>query len=94
MLAASLAVAASNYKVTLPSDLFAGDVKLKAGEYTMTLDGKLAIFKKGKEAIPIPFIVDKNDKKFEATTLELSGSKIESIDLGGTDMKVIFRSSH
>jgi hypothetical protein len=94
MLAASVASAASSYKVTLPSDLFAGDVQLKSGEYTMTFEGKQAVFKRGKESIQIPAIVEKNDKKFQNTTLELTGSKIQSIDIGGTDMKIMFRSSH
>ena len=88
ILAASVASAASSYKVTLPSDLFAGDVQLKAGEYTMTLEGKQAVFKKGKESIQIPAIVEKNDKKFMVTVLELNGAKIQSIDIGGTDMKL------
>jgi hypothetical protein len=91
--AVSVANAASSYKVTLPSDLFAGDVQLKAGEYTMTLEGKQAVFKKGKDSVQVPFNIEKNEKKFPDTTLELDGSKIQSIDLGGTDMKIMFRSS-
>jgi hypothetical protein len=94
LLTASVASAASSYKVTLPSDLFAGETQLKAGEYTMTLEGKLAVFKKGKESIQIPAIVEKNDKKYADTTLEISGTKIQSIDIGGTDMKIMFRASH
>jgi hypothetical protein len=94
LLAAVVASAASSYKVTLQSDLFAGDVQLKAGEYTMTLEGKQVVFKKGKESFQIPFSIEKNEKKFKATTLEIDGSKIHSIDLEGTDMKIMFRSSH
>jgi hypothetical protein len=94
LLSASVASAASSYKVTLPSDLFAGDTQLKKGEYTMTLEGKQAVFKRGKESIQIPVFVEKNDKKFGDTTLEISGTKIQSIDLGGTDMKIMFRPSH
>jgi len=86
--------AASSYKVSLPSDLFAGDVLLKAGDYTMTLEGKQAVFKKGKESIQIPAVVEKNDRKFSNTNLELMGTTIQAIDLGGTDMKIMFRSSH
>jgi hypothetical protein len=94
LLAASVAGAASSYKFTLPSDLFAGDIQLKAGDYTVTLEGKLAVFKRGKESIQIPAFVEKNDKKFSDTTLEISGSRIHGIDLGGTDIKLMFRSSH
>lgn len=97
MASAALALssyAASSYKVTLPSDLSAGDVLLKAGDYALTLEGKQAVFKKGKESIQIPFVVDKNPTKFPHTTLELMGSKIQAIDIGGTDMKILFRPSH
>jgi len=94
MLAAGIASAASSYKVTLPSDLSAGGVLLKAGEYTLTLEGKQAVLKRGKESFQIPAIVEKNDKKFEETILETTGSTIQSIDLRGTDMKIMFRSDH
>lgn len=93
ILMANIAGAASSYKVTLPSDLTAGDMQLKAGEYTLTLEGKQAVFKKGKESISILADVEKNGKKFPDTTLELKSGKIEAIDIGGTDMKITFRSS-
>ena len=94
LLAASVASAASSYKFTLPSDLFAGDVQLKAGDYTLSLEGKEAVFTKGKTVIRVPAIVDKNEKKFQETGLELSGSKIQSIDLGGTNIMIKFRATH
>jgi hypothetical protein len=94
ILMASIASAAASYKINLPSDLFAGDTKLKAGDYTLTLEGKQAVFKKGKESIQIPVDVEKNEKKFSDTTLELDGAKIQAIDIGGTDMRITFRSSH
>lgn len=94
ILLTSVASAASSYKVTLPSDLSAGNVQLKAGDYTLTLEGKQVVLKRGKESTQIPAIVEKNDKKFQDTTLELAGSKIQAIDIGGTDMKIMFRSAH
>jgi hypothetical protein len=93
VLAASLASAASSYKVTLTSDLSAGDVQLKTGEYSMTLEGKQAIFKRGKESIQIPVYVEKNDSKFPHTMLEIDGVTIRAIDLGGTDLRIMFRRS-
>ncbi len=93
ILAAGVASAASSYKVTLPSDLSAGDVQLKAGEYTLTLEAKQVVLKKGKESFQIPAVVEKNDRKFSDTKLELMGSKIQAIDIGGTDMKILFRRS-
>jgi hypothetical protein len=78
----------------VPSNRTAGDVPIKAGDYILTLEGKQVVLKRGKESIQIPALVEKNDKKFPVTTLELMGSKIEAIDLGGTDMKITFRPSH
>jgi hypothetical protein len=94
VLLASFAYAASSYMVTLPSDLLAGDVPLKAGTYVLTLEGRDAVFTKGKLVVRVPYIVDKNDKKFPETGIEVSGAKIASIDLGGTNMMVKFRPSH
>jgi hypothetical protein len=91
--AASMASAASSYKVDVPSNLSAGDVQLKAGQYTITLEGKQAIFKKGKESIQIPVFVEKNPSKFSDTLLEIDGMTIYAIDLGGTDIKILFRRS-
>jgi hypothetical protein len=91
---AGVAGAASSYKVMLPSDLSAGDTQLKAGEYTLTLVGKQVVFKKGKESIEVPATVEKNDKKFRDTRLEVSGTKLQSIDIGGTDMMIMFRPPH
>jgi hypothetical protein len=94
LLPAAVATAASSYKINLPTDLVAGDVPLKAGAYIVTLEGKEAVFTKGKTVIRVPIIVDKNEKKFPETGLETSGSQIQSIDLGGTNIIVKFRASH
>jgi hypothetical protein len=86
--------AASSYKVTLPSDLFAGETQLKAGEYTLTVEAKQVVLKKGKESFSIPAVVEKNTSKFQETVLELTGTKIQAIDIGGTDLRIILRSAH
>lgn len=85
------AVAASAYKVTLPSDLSVGGTKLKSGDYTVSVEGKQAIFKRGKDTFSIPVDVEKGDKKFSQTTLELDGANIKRIDLGGTDSILVFQ---
>ncbi len=83
LLLASVASAASGHKVTLPSDLSVGDVQLNAGVYILTVEGKQAVFKKGKESIPVPAVVDKNTTKFQETTLEIEGNKIQAVDIAG-----------
>ncbi len=85
------ALAASSYKVTLPSDLSVGGTKLKSGEYTVSVERALAIFKKGKDTFQIPVDVEKADKKFSQTTLELSGNTVKVINLGGTDNILVFK---
>ena len=64
--------------------------KLKAGDYIVTIEGKQAVFKKGKDTFPVPVDVEKADKKFSTTSLELAGDAIKAIDLGGTDNILVF----
>lgn len=89
-----IAIAASSYKVSLPSDLLFGGITLKAGNYNVSLEGKNAVFKKGKDSIPIRVNIEKNATKFSDTKLEISASTINAIDLGGTDMIITFRKSN
>jgi hypothetical protein len=91
---ALLSAAASSYKVTLPSDLSIGDAKLKSGEYTVSLQGKEAVFKMGKLSISVPVDIEKGAKKFSETTLEMSGGNLRVINLGGTDTILVFQAPH
>jgi hypothetical protein len=86
-----MASAASSYKVTLPSDLSAGDVMLKAGDYKVEVEGNQATFKQGKQAIQVPATVETGTSKFSDTTLEASGTNLQAIDIGGTTMKIVFK---
>lgn len=88
------AFAASSYKVTLPSDLSVGGTKLKSGEYLVSIEGKQAVFKRGKDSIQILVDVEKGDKKFSQTTLEISGDTVRMINLGGTDTILVFEPPH
>jgi hypothetical protein len=91
---AVLSFAASSYKVMLPSDVSIGDTKLKSGEYTVTLQGKQAVFKNGKVSISVPVDVEKSPRKFSETTLEMTGGSLRVINLGGTDSILVFQPSH
>lgn len=84
---------ASSYTVTLTSDLMAGGTQLKAGDYKVQVEGKQAVFKKGKETIQVPADVENSPSKFSDTTLESSGGNLQAIDIGGTTMKLVFKSS-
>lgn len=89
-LAAIPAFAASSYKVTLPSDVSIGSAKLKAGEYTVSVQNKQAVFKRGKTTIQVPVDVEKSDHKFSDNAFEMSGNDLRVIDLRGTDTMLVF----
>lgn len=91
-LALSVAGAASSYSVTLPSDLSAGGVTLKAGNYKVTVENNEATFKQGKQEIKVPASIENAPTKFSDTSLEASGANLQAIDLGGTTMKIVFKS--
>lgn len=92
-LALSVASAASAYSVTLPSDLSAGGVMLKAGNYKVTVENNQATFRQGKEEVKVPASVEQSTNKFSDTSLEASGTSLQAIDIGGTTMKIVFRSA-
>jgi hypothetical protein len=86
--------AASTYQVTLPSDVLIAETKVKSGDYTVVVDGKTAVFKKGKVSISIPVDIEKGPEKFSRTTLETDGMTLRVINLGGTNTMLVFRSPH
>lgn len=87
--ALGIASAASSYKVNIPSDIWAGDTQLKAGDYKVTVEGNMATFMKGKQTVQVPASVEKATVKVPETVLESSGTKLEAIDIGGTTTKIV-----
>jgi hypothetical protein len=92
-LALGVASAASSYKVTIPADTWAGDTQIKAGDYKVTMTGSQAVFTMGKQTVQVAASVEKNASKFSDTMLESSGTKLNAIDVGGTDTKIVFKST-
>ncbi len=88
-----IAGAASIYKVTLPSDLSAGTVMLKAGDYRVEVNGDQATFRQGKQEIKVPVSVEKSARKFSDTTVESSGTNLQAIDVGGTTTKIVVKTA-
>jgi hypothetical protein len=88
-----VASAASSYKITLPSDLSAGSVTLKAGDYKVEVEGDQATFKQGKQEVKVPVTVETSASKFPDTTVESSGTNLQAIDIGGTTTKLIVKSA-
>lgn len=91
ILALGVASAASSYKITLPSDTWAGDTQLKAGDYKVQVEGDKATFMQGKTSIQVVASVETAAKKFSDTTLESSGTKLQAIDIGGTTTKIVIK---
>jgi hypothetical protein len=92
-LALGVASAASSYSVKLASPMSVGAVQLKAGDYTVEMQGDRAVFKdgrSGKKVVEIPATVGTSDSKFKSTSLMSADSKLQEIDLGGTKSKIVF----
>jgi hypothetical protein len=89
-LALGIASAASSYKVTIPSDIWAGDTQIKAGSYKVTVTGNQAVFTMGSKTVQVAASVEKSAGKFGETMLESAGTKLSAIDIGGTDTKIVF----
>ena len=88
-LALGIASAASSYSVTLTSDISAGTTQLKAGTYKVEVEGNQAIFKQGKDTTQVPVSVEKNGTKFRYTTVQTVDSKLQAIELGGSNTKLV-----
>jgi hypothetical protein len=90
-LALGVASAASSYKVTIPSDIWAGDTQLKAGDYKVQVEGNQATFMHGKDTFKVAASVEQSATKNSDTSLEASGTKLQAIDIGGTTMKIVIK---
>jgi hypothetical protein len=91
--AIGIASAASNYSITIPTTIRVGQTELKAGDYKVTVDGDKVTFKTGKNVIEVSATVEKAAKKYAETMLDSSGTQLQDIELGGTTMKVVFKST-
>jgi len=76
--------------VTLLDNLSVGGTQLKAGDYTVEMRGDKAVFKSGKKIIELQATLEKNDQMFTSTILVSQHSKLQEIDLGGTQDRIIF----
>lgn len=91
--AIGIASAASNYSITLSSATRVGTTELKPGDYKVSVDGDKVTFKSGKNVVEVPATVEKGDKKYSDTMLDTAGSQLQDIMLGGTNMKIVFKST-
>jgi len=89
-------LSAKSYEITLTAPTKAGTVQLKAGQYTLKIQGSNAIFTdvNSAKSFTTPVKVQEGDKKFDDTKVQSSKDgdtdKIEEIDLGGSKTKLGF----
>ena len=85
--------ASSHHKVTLDRPLTIGGTELKAGEYSVEMQGGKAIFKSGKSVIEVPATTGKSEQKYYRTSLVIDGSKLQEIDFEGTTESILFHAN-
>jgi hypothetical protein len=90
--AIGIASAASSYTVTISGPVQVGQTELKPGDYKVSIEGDKAIFKNGKRTIEVPATVENGSQKYSATMLDSAGSQLQDIQIGGTSMKIVFKS--
>ena len=94
---ASLAIASERFKITFVYPTYIGETELKPGACRLILDGDQAIFEQGKRKLEVTVKVETVKDQYRQTTVRyhIDGGKykVSEIRLGGTNRKLIFRSS-
>ena len=85
-----VASAASSYDVKFYDPVWIGATQIKAGDYKVEMQGDKAVFKSGKNVVEVPATIAKSDKKYNFTALSSADSKVSEIDVGGTNVKIMF----
>lgn len=90
-------LSAKTYEILISAPTKAGSVQLKAGQYTVKVEGSNAIFTevKSSESFTTPVQVETGDKKFDDTKIQRTKDgntdRLEEIQLGGSKTKLEFR---
>jgi hypothetical protein len=95
-LASLTIVSAKSYEIVLSTTTKVGSVELKAGQYTLKVQGANAIFTSVEtyKSYTTPVKVENSDTKFDSTKVQSSKQgetdQIQEIDLGGSKTKLGF----
>jgi hypothetical protein len=96
-LAAGIASAASNYKLTLGSPSVIAGKELKPGDYKVEVDGSNVKIEGNGSSVQTAVKTEQNAKKYDATTVRYSKAdgklKVDEIRIGGTTTKLVFDDS-
>jgi len=91
-----VALAASSYTVKVVDPTWVGQTQLKPGDYKVQLEGDKVQFKMGKTVVEVPAKMETSKEKFSFTELGTrvvdGKAKLEEIDLGGTNSKIVITS--
>jgi hypothetical protein len=89
-------VSAKTYSFTVSEPAQAGNTQLKAGEYSLKVDGEQVVLTdNGGHRIDVTAKIEAADQKFDKTAICISSAdgakRIEWIHLGGSKMRVVFQ---
>jgi len=94
--ALGVGVAASSHHVTVYSPVWVGATELKPGDYNVQVENGKAVFKGKKDTVEVPAKMESANSKFQFTALstENRGGKVKlnEIELGGTNSKIVIES--
>jgi hypothetical protein len=91
-LALVAASAASDYKLELTDTVQLGGTKLKPGNYKIEIQGSMAVIKDSKSVVAqIPSTVETGKQTYSSTILEIKDSKLQSISIRGTNVKIVLK---
>jgi len=89
-------VSAKNYTFVVSEPTQAGSVQLKPGEYTVKVAAsQVVLIDNDGNRIDVAATVETTDQKFDQTSVWISKTdgtnRLESIQLGGSNTKVVFQ---
>jgi len=89
-LAIGIASAATDYSLDLTQTVQVGGTDLKPGKYKVEVQDGKAVFKSGKNVVAqAAATVENGSQKYSVTALSASGTKLQSIAIGGTTVKIV-----
>jgi hypothetical protein len=94
VLSLGMGMAASSYTVKVVDPTWIGQTELKPGDYKVQIEGQKAQLKMGKTVIEVPAKMETGSTKYSFTQLGTKvvdgKAKLEEIDFGGTNARIVF----
>ncbi len=89
-------LSARSYSVAIPNTVQVGANQLRAGDYTLKVNGSQVEFRDEQgNKVDLPATIQEGDRKFEYTAVDMSKEngqdRLKSIELEGTKNTVVFQ---